>query len=180
MRAVRILLPLALGLTVAGLSLPEGASAQPRLVLGVGISNPAGDLGTEVESGYHGRVAVQLGVPVFPVSVRAEGGVHSFDAAGTSGGTMQQLDGAISAVISLGGIGIGPYFFGGMGKYRQDFSEEFARGDPVTRGGMHAGFGVNVGLLGFGGFAEVRIVDLDVDTDVGNNRFVPITVGVRF
>ena len=120
---------------------------------------------------------VQLGVPVFPVSLRAEAAYHKFNAL-TGAGTMTQLNGALSAVLSLGGIGIGPYFFGGIGKYRQDFSSEFALGDAATDSGIHAGFGVEAGILGFGGFAEARFVN--VSAAGGDLRYVPITIGIKF
>lgn len=178
MRFLRFSLPLALALSLIGLANPGDVAAQPSLRVGGGISSPNGDMGDLLESGYHGRVMVQLGIPVFPVSLRAEGAYHRFDGASAAGGTMTQLNGALSAVLSLGGIGIGPYFFGGIGKYRQDFSSEFLLGDAVTESGIHAGFGVEVGILGFGGFVEARLVN--VNAAGGDLRYVPITVGIKF
>ena len=175
-RLFRLFFSLLLALSVIGIASP--VAAQPSLRVGGGISSPNGDMGDLLESGYHGRAMLQLGVPVFPVSLRAEGSVHRFDAAGTGGGSMKQLNGALSAVLSLGGIGIGPYMFAGYGKYRQDFSSEFGAGDAVTNAGYHAGFGVEAGILGFGGFVEARFVN--VNGDGGDSRYIPITVGIKF
>ena len=178
MRFLRYSLPLALALSLIGLANPGDVAAQPSLRVGGGISSPNGDMGDLLESGYHGRAMVQLGIPVFPVSLRAEGAYHKFNAA-TGGGTMSQLNGALSAVLSLGGLGIGPYFFGGIGKYRQDFSSEFALGDAVTESGIHAGFGVEAGILGFGAFVEARFVNVNRSTG-SDLRYVPVTVGIKF
>jgi hypothetical protein len=135
-------------------------------------------MGSSLESGYHGRVGVEVGIPMFPLAFRADGALHRFNRSGTEEGSMNQVDGALSAVLKLGGIGLGPYLLAGIGKYRQDYSDEWALGDAETVTGYHAGFGVTLGLLGKGVFAEARLVSLSVDT--GNARYFPLTVGVRF
>ena len=68
-------------LALVALALPAALNAQARLMVGGGISNPLGDFADAVDAGKHGRVGLQVGVPVFPVSVRAEGEVHSFSEA---------------------------------------------------------------------------------------------------
>ena len=178
MPSFRQILTATAALAVVALSAPQDVSAQPSLVLGGGLSHPLGDMGDALESGYHGRVGVELGIPVFPVAFRADGAVHRFNGKGTDAGTMNQIDGALSAVLKLGGIGLGPYMLAGIGKYRQDYSDALEGADPETVTGYHAGFGVTLGLLGKGVFAEARLVNLSVDN--GNARYFPLTVGVRF
>ena len=48
----------------------------------------------------------------------------------------------------------------------------------MTSRGIHGGFGASIGALGFGGFVEVRLVN--IDRPEGDLRYVPLTVGFRF
>ena len=146
-------------LAVLALALPSSGDAQARLMVGGGLSTPNGDFGKRVDSGIHGRVGLQVGVPVFPVSLRGEGEVHSFTEA-TGDDKTQVIDGTLSLVLSLGGIGLTPYLIGGLGSYRVDDS---GVADAVTSGGYHGGFGASIGALGLGGFAEVRLVNISGD-----------------
>ena len=166
---------LALFTVVTALALvPAHAEAQARLMVGGGLSQPAGDFGDAVDSGLHGRVGLQVGVPVFPVAVRADGEIGRFSLA-AGDGDMTLLAGSFSGVLSLGGIGLQPYVLGGWGRYRFDTDD----GDAVTDGGIHGGFGVALGALGLGGFAEIRFVNVSTEGDT-STRYFPLTVGIRF
>ena len=158
----------------AALAVPAGAEAQARLLLGGGLSNPNGDMKLLYDSGIHGRVGLQVGVPVFPVSLRAEGELHRLPEAG-SDETTNMLNGTLSGVLSLGGIGLSPYVIAGVGRYRRAPS---GGGEAITDRGIHGGFGASIGALGFGGFVEVRLVN--IDRPEGDLRYVPLTVGFRF
>ncbi len=160
-------------LAVVSLALPGAVNAQARLMVGGGISSPSGDFADAVDAGKHGRVGLQVGVPVFPVSVRAEGEVHSFSEA-TGGDKANLINGTISAVLSLGGIGLSPYVIAGVGSYR--FKASAA--EAVTNRGIHGGFGASIGALGLGGFAEVRLVNINGDSD--DRRYIVGTIGFRF
>ncbi len=161
-------------LALVALALPGATNAQARLMVGGGISSPNGDFSDAVDTGVHGRVGLQVGVPAFPVSLRGEGEVHSFsEATGTE--KAQLISGTISAVLSLGGIGLSPYILAGLGSYRYDDS---TAADALTNGGYHGGFGASIGALGFGGFAEVRLVNINGDD--GDRRYVAATFGFRF
>ena len=48
---------------------------------------------------------------------------------------------------------------------------------PIVGDHWHAAFGVNIGAIGFGGFGEVRLVN--VNGDGGDSRFVMATLGLR-
>jgi len=176
MRLSRLFFFLLLAISAIGLASP--VAAQPSLRVGGGISSPNGDMGDLLGSGYHGRVMLSLGVPVAPVSLRFEGAMHRFNASGTDVGKMNQLNGTIGAELTLGLAGIEPYLFVGWGKYRQEYSSEFELGESQTHPGYHAGFGVQAGILGLGGFVEVRIVQ--VSGDISDSRYVPLTVGLSF
>ena len=177
MRFVRLSFSVVLALSLVGLA-PSDASAQPSLMIGGGTSSPNGDMGDLLDGGYHGRVAVQLGAPGFPVSLRAGATYHSFEASGTGGGSMTQLNGTLSAVLTVAVVGIGPYFLGGIGRYRQDFSEELSSLEPSTNRGWHGGVGFGFGLLGIGGWVEVRYVN--IYGDLGDSSYVPVTFGIKF
>ena len=168
---------LALLTVVLALALtPAAAEAQARLLIGGGLSQPSGDFADDVDSGLHGRVGLQVGVPVFPVSLRGEGELHQFSEKAGTDNTTTMLNGTLSAVLSLGGIGLSPYVIGGVGTYRLDSGVA----DPVTNRGVHGGFGVSLGALGFGGFAEIRLVNISGTGGADATRFIPLTVGLRF
>jgi hypothetical protein len=112
-------------------------------------------------------------VPVFPVALRGEGEIHNFSEA-TGNDKAKLINGTVSGVVSLGGIGLSPYIIAGVGSYRFDASGA----EAVTNRGIHGGFGASIGALGLGGFAEVRLVKIDGDgTDT---RYVAATLGFRF
>ena len=164
---------------VAAFLLPSAAQAQmPRFMAGVGLSTPTGDFNDAVETGYHGRLGLQLGAPAFPVAGRLEGEYHSF---GQTEGLpkVTVLNGALSAVLSLGGVGLTPYFLAGVGRYRVDIDVAAVEPatEPATETGFHGGFGVNIGAIGLGGFAEFRVVQ--INTEGNKIRYFPLTVGLR-
>lgn len=168
MRRLTLLAALAL------LSAPAGAAAQVSLMAGGGLSTPIGAFGDAAAAGWHGTAGLQLSVPAIPVALRADGAYHSFgQATGTPSSSL--LAGAASLVVSLPGVGLVPYLLGGVGQYRQ--SVDVSGVDPITDNGYHAAFGVNIGALGFGGFGEVRFVN--ISHSVGNSRFVTATLGLR-
>lgn len=160
---------------LAAFLLPSPAEAQmPRFMAGGGISTPTGDFNDTAEIGYHGRLGVQLGVPTFPLAGRLEGEYHTFGQAGDLP-KVNVLNGALSAVLSLEGVGITPYFLAGIGRYRVDV--DVAGTDPATETGFHGGFGVNLGAVGLGGFAEFRVVQ--INTEGSKTRYFPLSVGLR-
>lgn len=151
---------------------PSGVDAQPRLMAGVGVSTPFGDLGDTAGVGWHAGAGLQLGFPTLPVALRADGAYHSFGEESPAP-KASLLGGALSMVINLPGVGLVPYFLGGVGMYRTSV-DGF---DPVSDPGFHGAFGVNIGALGFGGFGEVRFVN--VNGDGSSSRFVTATIGFR-
>jgi len=162
---------------LAAFLLPSAAEAQmPRFMAGVGLSTPTGDFAEDAKVGYHGRLGVQMGVPSFPLAGRLEGEYHVFGE-GDEEYKPKVLNGALSAVLSLDGVGITPYFLVGMGRYRVGGEFEGESLDPAMENGFHGGFGVNIGALGLGGFAEFRAVQ--INTQGYKIRYFPISVGLR-
>jgi hypothetical protein len=161
-----------LALVLALAAAPSTVDAQPRLMAGAGMSTPFGDFGDGAGVGWHAGAGLQLGFPTLPVAIRADGAYHSFGEESPAPKT-SMLGGALSLVINLPGVGLVPYFLGGLGMYRTSVDGLDAVSDP----GFHGAFGVNIGALGFGGFGEVRLIN--VNGDGGDARFVTATVGFR-
>ncbi|MBM4184605.1 MAG: hypothetical protein FJ207_10390 [Gemmatimonadetes bacterium] len=168
---MRRLLPLA---AFALLAAPAAVAAQVQLLGGGGLGRPFGDFSDAAGSGWHALVGMQVSVPAIPIALRADGTYHSFAApTGLPGSSM--LAGAASLVVSLPGVGLVPYFLGGIGQYRVSLDQSGV--DPVTDNGFHGAFGVNIGAMGFGGFAELRVVN--VSQSAGDARFLTATFGLR-
>ncbi len=113
-------------------------------------------------------------MPHFPLSVRAEGEADRFVSA-SSIGHLTVVSGSASAVLSLGGVGVSPYVLGGIGHYRTSFDDVQLSSSIGT--GYHVGVGLSFGAPEFGGFVEVRLVN--VKGDRLTTRYVPISVGLR-
>jgi hypothetical protein len=166
---MRRLIPLALfAIFVA----PVAADAQVRLMAGGGLSTPIGDFGDAAQAGWHLTGGMQLAVPAIPIALRGDGAYHSFGQA-SSLPSVDMLGGTLSLVFNLPGVGLVPYLLGGVGAYRTTVEGLDAQSDN----GFHAAFGVNIGAIGFGGFGEVRFVN--VNQSVGDARFVTATLGLR-
>jgi hypothetical protein len=165
---------LALLIALAALSSPAAGAAQVSLLGGGGLSRPFGDFGDLAESGWNLMAGLQVGVPGIPVQLRADGSYHSFGAP-SGQPTSSLLGGAGSLVVTLPGVGLVPYVLGGVGQYRLSVDETGVA--AVTDNGYHGAFGVNIGALGFGGFAELRVVN--ISQSGGDSRFVAVTIGLR-
>lgn len=164
-----------IALAVATL-VPVGVEAQPRLMVGGGITRPNADLSDSAETGYHAQVGLQVGIPTLPVGFRADGGVHRLGQGPATFARTRILAGSLSAVLTLPGIGLSPYLLGGVGSYSTQAGLVGAS-EKVTETGYHGGFGVNLGAGGMGGFVEIRFVQ--IKGDVQTTRFIPVTFGLR-
>ena len=161
--------------TVALLLLPSASAAQVRLLAGAGVTNPMSDLNDVADVGWHAMAGMHLGIAAFPVGLRADGAYQSLGEQGTSPAS-SILSGALSVVVTFPGVGLSPYILGGVGMYRT--SVDVSGFDPESDSGIHGAFGVDIGALSFGGFAEVRVVNVSTQSS-GNSRFVSATLGVR-
>ena len=166
--------PIAVLATLAFLLIPSAAEAQVRILGGAGVTNPMSDLSDASDVGWHAMAGMHLGIAALPVGLRADGGYHSFGEQGTNPKT-SILSGALSLVVTFPGVGLSPYVLGGVGLYRTSLDVDGL--EPDSDSGIHGAFGVDIGALGFGGFAEVRLVN--VRPESGNLRFVTATLGIR-
>lgn len=163
-------------LGLALLLAPAALEAQPRLLVGGGFSAPNGQITDVADPGFHFQAGLQVNIPTLPLGLRADGGFHRLGATTPELAQTEILAGSVSAVFRLPGIGLQPYFLGGIGSYQ---TEGGPVADPtkVTNTGYHGGFGVAVGGLGLGGFAEIRYVQIQSEV---TSRIIPVTLGFRF
>lgn len=174
MRHILLAAPIAfLVATAAALVAPAAAEAQiPRFMVGGGVSMPIDEFDDDVDLGYHGRVGIQMGALAFPLAGRLEGEYHAF---GQTDGApkVTVLNGTLSAVLELQGTVLSPYFLVGAGRYWIDTDVTEATAEM----GFQGGFGVNIGALGFGGFVEARVIQ--INTEGEKIRYFPVSVGFR-
>jgi hypothetical protein len=157
------------------LLVPAASQAQIRILAGAGVTNPMGDLSDVAGVGWNAAAGLQLVVASLPVGLRADGAYHSFGEEGGNPGT-SILAGALSVTVTLPGVGLQPYVLGGVGMYRTSFDADGV--DAASDSGIHGAFGVDIGQFGFGGFAEVRFVNVSTEGS-GSSRYVSATLGLR-
>jgi hypothetical protein len=156
--------------------MPVAAEAQPRLMLGGGFTAPNGDVSASADPGYHVRASMEIGVPTLPVGFRGDGTLHKMTSSQAGFDDTEVLAGSLSVVFTLPGVGLQPYVLGGIGTYRVTAGPRDASVTESSRG-YHGGFGVAIGGLGFGAFAEIRYVH--VPHDDMTVAMIPLTLGFR-
>jgi opacity protein-like surface antigen len=169
----------------------QPAQAQFSLGLAGGATVPSGDLNDRQNLGYNGLVAVQLGMPLMPVQLRADlqynsfGGRNFNDAFGQAraGTDTRVISGSLNAVVNLLPGPIKPYLIGGVGYYDSRFGGTNAA--STRQFGFNGGAGVKFSLIGASIFAEARVHEVrngTVNVGAGNSqaRFIPVMVGVMF
>lgn len=156
---------------------PSVARAQPRLMFGGGFTAPQGDVGSFADPGWHVAAALSLGIPTLPVGLRGDGRLHKMGSSDAAYRNSEFLAGSVSLVFALPGVGLEPYVLAGMGSYRFKGGLEATEQVVESNTGYHGGFGVALGQLGFGLFAEIRYVYIDLPD--GSNAMIPLTLGFR-
>ena len=156
---------------------PAVVWAQPRVMFGGGFTSPQGDLQDSADPGWHVNAGVQIRIPTLPMSLRGDGQLHMLDARDSAYRETEFLSGSVSLVFTLPGVGLEPYLLAGLGSYR--FTGGTVTREQIERSdtGYHGGFGVVMGQLGLGFFAEVRYVRIDQGGEVVS--MTPLTLGFR-
>ena len=165
----------------------NAAEAQSPIRFGLagGLTMPQSDYGDVFESGFHGQVMLGFGMMALPVKLRADLTYHSLGVEGDGGivfdddDDLRVIGGALNAIVGMGGIGVKPYFTGGVGFYNQKFGDFDAENDF----GLNGGVGLEFSLTGMSTFLEVRYVKIFVSDDDGEDfsaALVPITFGIMF
>jgi hypothetical protein len=165
---------------IIALALPSDGDAQipgMRIGLAGGPSLPLGALADEAGTGFHLRGSLGLEVPLIPLGVRGDLLWQQFP--DEIAGNFTGLAGLLNATWRLPFPIIQPYLVGGGGFMRYSEPDEAHddhahEGESGTNFAIAAGAGVQLRLLGFGGFAEARYLDW------GRHRAIPLTVGITF
>jgi outer membrane protein with beta-barrel domain len=146
-----------------------------------GVSNPQGDTKDFYDNGWHGGALLVWNFPVVPVGLRVDGSYHKFDGRTGTAGAAEVLAGTADVVVGFRAILLKPYFVGGVGYYRLDFSD--ASFPSAFRGksnetGWNAGAGISISLRNIDLIVEARYHS--VGTNDSRFKFVPISVGLVF
>jgi opacity protein-like surface antigen len=160
-----------------------GASAQPvaaqwSLGIGGGATFPLGRFEESSSIGWHGLATIGWSTLMQPIGVRVDAHHHRFTA--KVGGPGQAVTSAtlnLSYRLPMTNSPLSPYIIGGGGAYRFECTGGTDCGSD-TRIGWNAGLGTKFASLGLRGFVEARWQA--VNSDGGNARFVPLSLGLTF
>ena len=146
-----------------------------------GISYPQGDAKDSYDNGWNGGALLVWNPPVIPVGLRVDGSYHKLDGKNATVGDADILAGTADVVVGFRAILLKPYFLGGVGYYRLDFSQD--SGPGAFRGkqnetGWNAGAGVSIRLRNIDLVVEARYHS--VSTEGSRFQFVPVSVGLVF
>lgn len=149
-----------------------------------GISNPQGDTKDFYDNGWHGGALVVWNFPVVPIGLRLDGSYHKLDVSDNVGsiGSAEILTGTADVVVGFRAILLKPYFVGGVGYYRLDFSDEsfpssFSGKQNET--GWNAGAGISISLRKIDLIVEARYHSVSTEGQ-HDFKFVPISIGLVF
>jgi hypothetical protein len=164
---------------VVALALPATLAAQGLVFqVGGGVTAPTGEFGGGYGAGIHGHVALGLGVPGLPLTLRADGDAHSLPEEFIDGRTTL-LSAALNGVFDLldvASLGSGARLYGviGGGYYSLDSSLGGAEADPGVQGGL----GLTMTVGGLAGALEARVAR--VFGSPKHYSYLPLTAGIRF
>jgi hypothetical protein len=161
--------------------------AQSPLSVGVGggVSLPQGDIGDDVDTGWHALVTAELASPMHPWGLRMDIAYNRFDyndelVAGLGGSGHQTAGSAtLNIMYRLPKVTwpVQAYVIGGLGAYRTDCSLGPAC-DSRLRYGWNYGVGAKFFFLGFTNFLEIRGHRTKSRTD--DVHYFPLTLGIMF
>jgi hypothetical protein len=150
--------------------------------IGFGVAGgptfPAGDLSNVVNAGFHGGVVAELGIPLFPLGVRADLMLQQMP--GIAGNSdFRQLAGTVNGRFGLLPLPfVSAYVTAGAGLYGSSFQPATGTTDGWTRNaGINGGIGARLNLIVLRPFVEARYHRVMGDQA---RSFIPVTVGIFF
>lgn len=151
--------------------------AQVGLGVAGGPSIPVGSLSDVVNTGLHGGIVLDVGLPLLPFGIRGDLMYHHMP--GVADGTsFRQFAATANARFSLLPLPlVSAYITAGPGLYASDFAIDGVDTEWSTNAGVNAGVGARVNLLVVRPFLEARFHRVFGDGPWG---FVPITLGIFF
>jgi hypothetical protein len=158
--------------------LPDAAHAQLRLGVAGGPVTPVGSFGDAVSAGLHGGLVLEVGVPLFPVSLRADLMAQRFPGAGAAANLNEVFATANGRFGLLPIPLVSAYLTAGAGLYSSTYDPDPAiSASRTTDLGLNAGVGGSINLIVVRPFVEVRYHHVLADNARG---FIPVTVGLYF
>lgn len=164
---------------VVGASAVE-AQIPIRFGLAGGLSLPTGEDKDVVKNGFHGQIMLGFGMIALPVKLRADLSYHDFngkDEPLLEDVNFRIISGALNAIVGMGGIGVKPYFTGGLGMYNMKV-EAFGEDESATDFGLNGGVGLEFSLTGMSTFVEARYIHIFSEDEA--TQIIPITFGILF
>jgi hypothetical protein len=168
---------LAAAVAASLLTLSSDAQAQVRIGVGAGPVTPLGDLADAVDTGLHGGLALELGLPLLPIGLRADAMVQRFSGRGDVG-NLNEFYGTLNGRFDVLPVPLlSAYVTAGGGLYSSKWDAAGGSSERQTDFGINAGVGGSIGLVVVRPFIEVRAHRV-----LGDNArtFVPVTIGVFF
>jgi opacity protein-like surface antigen len=156
------------------------AQSPIRFGLAGGLSLPTGEDKDIIKTGFHGQIMLGFGMIALPVKLRADLSYHSFDGKDEpflEDASFRIISGALNAIVGMGGIGVKPYFTGGLGMYNGKL-EILGEEDSVTDFGLNGGLGLEFSLTGMSTFLEARYIHIFTEEEA--TQIIPITFGILF
>ena len=172
---IRRTLVVALGLAAAA---PLPAQRALTLSLAGGGSLPVGNFADGASTGWHALASIGLSTLMQPIGLRLDV-AHNRFAAKSIGPDQAVSSATLNASYRLPMVNspLSPYLIAGAGAYRFECVGDFDCGSD-TRFGWNAGLGTKWAALRMKGFLESRFHA--INSEGGNVRFVPVTVGLTF
>jgi hypothetical protein len=174
MRTVRTAL-LAIALVAA-----TATAGHAQIGFGVagGPSFPAGDLSNVVNAGFHAGVVAELGIPLFPLGVRADLMLQQMPGIGNNS-DFRQLAGTVNGRFGLLPLPfVSAYVTAGAGLYGSSFQPSTGTTDGWTQNaGINGGLGARLNLFVLRPFVEARYHRVMGDQA---RSFIPVTFGIFF
>jgi len=152
------------------------AEAQRTFGFNAGPSVPLGEIGEEFDIGFHLSGLFEVQPAILPLPLRLEVGYQRFTHDDES---LTHLTALVGTRFSLGDR---LYLLGGAGLYNSE--EKVDHGSHSHEGaerlfGVNAGLGLKLPVSGLNLVLESRFHNV-FDEAHGDQRFVPISIGIRF
>ena len=174
--------------------LARGQASSPyRFGVMGGWTYPEGDYGNFVNHGWNIGGLFSFGLPLVPLSFRADVQYHDMGSKGLSSGQQGDshvIDGTVDVIYALGpATPLKFYIIGGIGLYNTDntlhTSGQPDQSESVTKFGFNIGVGVKVSLPVITPFIEARyhyVPSGFLGPTISNSalEIVPISIGIVF
>jgi len=175
------------GVLIGLLGFSSSAPGQKTLAVGIGggAAIPVGKLSNTQDTGYHGILALAMGVAELPIGVRIDGIYNKLlnnkqlSPGGAFSSDLRVMGVLGNLIFAFSGTNAKPYVIVGGGLYNIKPDTTAAKSENYF--GVNAGLGATFGIGPFATFVESRYNSISRKAAKGGvMQFVPITVGLMF